>query len=88
MVGVGETEQEVVDVLRDLRGVGCDLVTIGQYLRPSATHYPVIEYIPPETFERYAQAAKHMGFRGVMSGPFVRSSFHAHELLETAANQR
>ncbi len=88
MVGVGETEQEVMDVLRDLRGADCDLVTIGQYLRPSATHYPVIEYIPPETFERYAQAAKHMGFRGVMSGPFVRSSFHAHELLETAANQR
>ena len=88
MVGVGEAEQEALDVLRDLRAVGCDLVTIGQYLRPSAAHYPVIEYVHPETFDRYTQAARRMGFQGVMCGPFVRSSFHAGELLEAAASQR
>ncbi len=88
MVGVGETEQEVLDVLRDLRAAGCDLVTIGQYLRPSAAHYPVLEYVPPETFERYTQAARRMGFQGAMCGPFVRSSFHAGELLEAAASPR
>ena len=87
MVGVGEAEQEVLDVLSDLRAVGCDLVTIGQYLRPSAAHYPVIEYVHPETFDRYTQAARRMGFQGVMCGPFVRSSFHAGELLGAAVNQ-
>jgi lipoic acid synthetase len=87
MVGVGETEQEVLDVLCDLRAVDCDLVTIGQYLRPSVTHYPVVAYVSPEAFDRFAQAARRMGFRGVMCGPFVRSSFHAGELLDAAARQ-
>lgn len=81
MVGVGETEQEVTAVLRDLRDVGCDLVTIGQYLRPSPQHYPVIEYVRPEVFDAYGRLAREMGFPGVFSGPFVRSSYCADVLL-------
>jgi lipoic acid synthetase len=84
MVGVGEGQFEVMQVMRDLRGVGCDFVTIGQYLRPSVQHYPVVEYVPPEVFERYAQAARDLGFRGVMSGPFVRSSYCASEMASLA----
>jgi lipoic acid synthetase len=84
MVGVGEEEPEVLAALRDLRSARCDFVTIGQYLRPSAQHYPVSEYVLPETFERYGQAARAMGFRGVLCGPFVRSSYRARELLDGA----
>lgn len=82
MVGVGEEEHEVVQVMHDLRAVECDFLTIGQYLRPSPQHYPVKEYVPPAVFERYAQIAREMGFRGVLSGPFVRSSYCAGTLLE------
>jgi lipoic acid synthetase len=88
MVGVGEQEQEVIEVLHDLRALGCDFVTIGQYLRPSAQHHPVVEYVPPSTFDRYAHIAKGMGFRGVLCGPFVRSSFRALDLLRSAASNR
>lgn len=88
MVGVGEQEQEVIQVMRDLRAVGCDLLTIGQYLRPSPAHYPVVEYITPETFDRYAETARALGFRGVMCGPFVRSSYCARELLAGAQDGR
>jgi lipoic acid synthetase len=84
MVGVGEQRQEVVDVMQDLWSVGCDFLTIGQYLRPSPEHYPVAEYVEPRTFEAYAQVARDLGFRGVLSGPFVRSSYHAETLLENA----
>jgi lipoic acid synthetase len=84
MLGVGEQEQEVIDVLHDLQSAGCDFLTLGQYLRPSPQHYPVIEYVKPETFEAYAQLARGLGFRGVLSGPFVRSSYRAETLLENA----
>nr|MBC7244540.1 lipoyl synthase [Chloroflexota bacterium] len=84
MVGVGEEEEEVIQVMHDLRDMECDFLTIGQYLRPSPQHYPVQEYIPPATFERYAQIAREMGFRGVLCGPFVRSSYCAGTLLENA----
>ncbi len=84
MVGVGEQEQEVIKVMHDLRAVGCDFLTIGQYLRPSAQHCPVIEYVAPATFDHYAQVARNLGFRGVHCGPFVRSSYRAGELLENA----
>jgi lipoic acid synthetase len=87
MVGVGEHKQEVIDVIHDLRAVGCDFVTIGQYLRPSPQHYPVIEYITPVTFDYYARAAQSLGFRGVLCGPFVRSSYRASALLETAQSK-
>ena len=82
MVGLGETEGEVLHVLKDLRGVGCDFVTIGQYLAPSLKHHPVVEYIHPDQFVRYKQEAMRMGFRHVASGPLVRSSYHAEQALE------
>jgi len=81
MVGFGEAEDEVVAVLRDLRRAGVAAVTIGQYLQPTRSHLPVVEYVFPARFEAYADAARTMGFRYVMSGPLVRSSYHAGELI-------
>ena len=82
MVGLGEREEEILAVLEDLRGVGCDMVTIGQYLRPSREHLPVAEYVPPERFGTLAERARAMGFTHVAAGPLVRSSFHAGLSLE------
>lgn len=79
MLGLGETEAEVLDALRDLRAAGCDIVTIGQYLRPSAAHLPVVKYYAPEDFARFADHGKALGFRHVESAPLVRSSYHARE---------
>ncbi len=84
MVGCGEREEEVMHVLRDLREVGCDFLTIGQYLSPSSRHYPVVEYVEPRTFDEYARAAEELGFCGVSCGPFVRSSYRAAEMLDQA----
>lgn len=81
MVGLGEAQEEVEAVLRDLKGAGCDVVTIGQYLRPSMRHLPVIEFVPPQTFEYYRECALRLGFQGVASGPFVRSSYRAEEFV-------
>lgn len=77
MVGLGETRDEVLQVMDDLRAAEVDFLTIGQYLRPSQEHYPVKEYVTPELFEDYEQQAKLKGFTMVASGPLVRSSFHA-----------
>jgi lipoyl synthase len=77
MLGLGETTEEVIETLADLRDVGCDLVTIGQYLRPSQKHLPVARYLPPEEFDELGRIARSLGFRDVASGPFVRSSYHA-----------
>jgi lipoic acid synthetase len=82
MLGLGETREEVLDLLKDLRGAGCDLLTIGQYLQPRADRLLVVRYIPPEEFEEYKRIAEEMGFKSVASGPFVRSSFHAHQMFE------
>jgi lipoic acid synthetase len=79
MVGLGESDAEIVDVMRDLRGVGCDAITIGQYLRPSPRHLPVERYVPPEQFSEYSITARELGFRHVASAPFVRSSYNAAE---------
>ena len=79
MVGLGETWEQVVETLKDLRKVSCDRVTIGQYLQPNATNIEVVDYITPEVFEAYEQIAKDLGFESVQSGPFVRSSYHAEE---------
>ncbi len=79
MIGLGETKEEVLRLLSDLRESGCDAVTIGQYLRPGKTNIPVAEYIAPETFEFYEKEAERIGFRYVASGPYVRSSYMAHE---------
>ena len=81
MAGFGETEEEVVSVMRDLRGAGCDLLTIGQYLRPTKENIEVAEYVTPEVFEKYAEAARAMGFLSVASAPFVRSSYNAEEFM-------
>jgi lipoic acid synthetase len=79
MVGLGETADEVVDVLRDLRQVDCQILTIGQYLRPSLAHLPMDRYYAPEEFREFKQIALELGFGHVESGPLVRSSYHAHE---------
>ena len=82
MVGVGETPDEVVAVMRDLRAFGCDVVTIGQYLAPGATFHPVVEYVPPRRFDEYREAGDAMGFLAVASAPFVRSSYNADVVWE------
>ena len=82
MVGLGETRGELLAALADLRAAGCDLLTIGQYLRPSAAHLPVARYYHPDEFARLKEHALGLGFRHVESGPLVRSSYHAHEQAE------
>jgi lipoyl synthase len=82
MLGLGESREEVLDLLRDLRRAGCDFLTIGQYLQPRPDRLPVIRYVPPEEFEAYRKAGEEMGFKAVASGPFVRSSFHASRMFE------
>jgi lipoic acid synthetase len=87
MLGLGETTEEVLDTLDDLREAGCHLLTLGQYLAPSRLHHPVIRYVSPEEFVRYEAEALNRGFAGVASAPFVRSSHQADRLYE-AARQR
>ena len=82
MLGLGETHEEVLGVLADLLDAGCDFLTLGQYLRPSDKHLPVVRYVPPEEFERLGTAARQLGFKQVASGPFVRSSYHARDMVE------
>jgi len=80
-IGHGETEEEVRQALADVRAHGVDIVTLGQYLRPSAKHLPVAEYVPPDRFQRWEEEARRMGFLFVASGPLVRSSYRAGELF-------
>lgn len=82
MMGLGETEEEVIEVMKDLRNIDCDFLTLGQYLAPSEKHYPVKEYVAPETFERYRAKAEELGFKFVASGPFVRSSYKAADAMD------
>jgi len=82
MLGLGETEDEVLCLLSDLRLRGCDMLTIGQYLSPTRKHLPVVKYVLPETFERLRERALDMGFRFVASAPLVRSSMHAEEMYK------
>lgn len=77
MLGLGETNEEIIDVMRDLRAHDCDMLTLGQYLQPSLHHLPVERYVTPETFDELAETAKTLGFSNVASGPMVRSSYHA-----------
>jgi lipoic acid synthetase len=79
MLGLGETDAEVEQVLKDLRNVGCDRVTIGQYLRPSKNSLEVVEYIIPARFDRWKQRAVELGFRWIISSPFARSSYFAEQ---------
>lgn len=84
MLGLGETPAEVEQALRDLRGAGCDVLTLGQYLQPTREHLPVIEFVPPERFAAYGRLARELGFVHVASGPLVRSSYHADEFSPVA----
>ena len=82
MVGLGETSNEIIEVMKDLRKVKCDVLTIGQYLRPSIKHLPVKKYIRPEKFQEYEKIGRSLGFLSVISGPFVRSSYRAEEIWD------
>lgn len=82
MVGFGETEEDVVETLKDLRQAGVDMLTIGQYLQPSKFHIEVKEYVHPDKFKKYGQIAKDLGFKRVESSPFVRSSYRARALSD------
>ncbi|WP_055481810.1 lipoyl synthase [Sphaerimonospora mesophila] len=88
ILGMGEEREEISQALRDLREVGCDLVTITQYLRPSPRHHPVDRWVKPEEFVELQQEAEEMGFAGVMSGPLVRSSYRAGRLYQQAIAAR
>jgi lipoic acid synthetase len=77
MLGLGETHEEVIESMQDLRAVGTDIITLGQYLQPTQKHIPVAEFVTPERFEEYKRLGIEMGFRYVESGPLVRSSYHA-----------
>lgn len=77
MLGLGETHEEVIETLHDLRSVGTDIVTLGQYLQPTPKHLPVAEFITPERFEEYKKLGLELGFKYIESGPLVRSSYHA-----------
>ncbi len=82
MLGLGETREELLDVCADLRRVGCDMLTLGEYLQPTPDHLPVERYLPPEEFDEVGRLTRAMGFRMVASGPFVRSSYHAGEMTD------
>jgi lipoic acid synthetase len=77
MLGLGETDEEIIETMTDLRSVGVDILTLGQYLQPTPKHLPIQEFITPERFDKYGQLGREMGFRYVESGPLVRSSYHA-----------
>jgi lipoic acid synthetase len=81
MLGLGETEEEVIESMKDLRSVDCNVLTLGQYLQPTVKHLPVVEFIKPEQFAKYKAIGLELGFRFVESGPLVRSSYHAEKHL-------
>jgi lipoic acid synthetase len=86
MLGLGETHEELLDVLADLRAVRCDTLTLGQYLAPTLKHVPVARYLPPAEFDALAVLARSLGFAKVAAGPFVRSSYHADEMVDAHAS--
>jgi lipoic acid synthetase len=88
MVGLGEAHQELIDTLKDLRGVDCQILTIGQYLRPTAGHAPMVRYYHPDEFLALKQTAVDLGFVHVESGPLVRSSYHANDTADAYAAAR
>lgn len=88
MVGLGERRDEISDVMRDLRVAGCDILTVGQYLRPSAKHLPLVRYYHPDEFAEIAQEGRSLGFRHVEAGPLVRSSYHAERQIPRDGQER
>jgi len=87
MLGLGETEEDIVESFEELRSAEVDLITIGQYLSPGSRYHPVISFPSPETFDRLAQIAKEMGFKAIASGPMVRSSYRAESLVAAAKGE-
>lgn len=87
MLGLGESREEVIEAMATLRRAGCDLLTIGQYLQPSLEHHRLVRYVRPEEFEEYQIVGKKLGFVSVMSGPLIRSSFHAAEMYISATGK-
>jgi lipoic acid synthetase len=85
---MGETREEISQALLDLRNAGCELITITQYLRPSAKHHPVVRWVKPNEFVELSKEAEEVGFLGVMSGPLVRSSYRAGRLYNQAMAAR
>ena len=85
MLGIGETHEELIEVMKDLRRIDCDFLTLGQYLSPSEEHVPVARFVSPEEFDELSIKGKEMEFHGIASAPFVRSSYRAGELLKQAA---
>lgn len=81
MLGLGETDQEIIEAMEDLRSVQVDILTLGQYLQPTPKHLPIVEFVTPERFDKYRELGMKMGFRYVESGPLVRSSYHAEKHL-------
>ena len=81
MLGLGETTEELLDTLADLLDAGCRMLTLGQYLQPSPAQLPVVRYLPPEEFDHLGELARRMGFQRVASGPLVRSSYHAGQMI-------
>jgi len=88
MLGLGETEEEVLALLRDARAMGCDILTIGQYLQPTKQHLPVVEFVHPDRFKAFETAAYALGFTSVFSGPLVRSSYHAEAVADVSSPGR
>ncbi|TGV10839.1 lipoyl synthase, partial [Mesorhizobium sp. M00.F.Ca.ET.186.01.1.1] len=84
MFGVGETDEEIVQTMHDLRAVNCDIMTLGQYLQPTKKHLPVLKYYTPDEFREFKELGMKLGFAHVESGPLVRSSYHAHEQVAQA----
>ena len=82
MLGLGETQDEVLSMMKDLRAAHCQFLSIGQYLAPSRNHHPVVDFVTPETFDFYRRQALEMGFESVESGPYVRSSYHAESYFQ------
>jgi lipoyl synthase len=85
MLGLGETTEEVLETMADLRAIGCDFLTLGQYLQPTPRHLEVVRYLPPDEFDELGSIARKLGFVEVASGPFVRSSYHADEMAAHAS---
>jgi len=81
MVGLGETMEQVTELMKDVRTVACDIFTAGQYLQPTKAHLPVQRYVTPEEFELITKEGLRMGLRSVIAGPLVRSSYHAEEMM-------
>ncbi len=88
MLGLGETDDEILHTLDDLLASGCTLLTLGQYLRPAAHLLPVVRYVPPEEFQAWREKAMTLGFRQVVSGPWVRSSYRAHQLYRNLSSRQ